>query len=83
MFEREHLLVLLEGGATLAGSFVHHRLVDTVVGYHAPALLGSGPPVLNDAGIPTISAAVRLSVADVTTLGEDVRVTATVDRRGR
>jgi diaminohydroxyphosphoribosylaminopyrimidine deaminase / 5-amino-6-(5-phosphoribosylamino)uracil reductase len=83
MFEREQLLVLLEGGATLAGSFVHHRLVDTVVGYHAPALLGSGPPVLNDAGIPTISAAVRLSVADVTTLGEDVRVTATVDRRGR
>jgi len=83
LFEREQLRLLLEGGATLAGSFVQHRLVDTVVGYHAPALLGAGPPVLNDAGIPTISAAVRLAVADVTRLGEDVRVTATVERGGR
>lgn len=83
LFEREQLIVLLEGGATLAGSFVHQRLIDTVVGYHAPALLGAGPPVLNDAGIPTISAAVRLAVTDVATLGDDVRVTATIQRGGR
>lgn len=82
LFEREQLLVLLEGGATLAGSFVEQRLVDTVVGYHAPALLGAGPPVLHDAGIPTISAAVRLTVTDVTTLGEDVRITSVVERGG-
>lgn len=83
LFDREQLLVLLEGGATLAGSFVQQRLVDTVVGYHAPALLGAGPPVLSDAGIPTISAAVRLSVTDVTRVGQDVRITAVVDRGGR
>ena len=83
LFEREQLRVLLEGGATLAGSFVHQRLVDTVVGYHAPALLGAGPPVLSDAGIPTISAAVRLTVSDVATLGADVRITAAVERGGR
>ena len=83
LFEREQLIVLLEGGATLAGSFVQHRLVDCVVGYHAPALLGAGPPVLGDAGIPTISAAMHLTVADVTALGDDVRITATVDRGGR
>ena len=83
LFEREQLRVLLEGGATLAGSFVQQRLVDTVVGYHAPALLGAGPPVLDDAGIPTISAAVRLSVTDVTRLGDDVRITSTVERGGR
>jgi diaminohydroxyphosphoribosylaminopyrimidine deaminase/5-amino-6-(5-phosphoribosylamino)uracil reductase len=32
LFEREVLQVLLEGGATLAGSFVRERLVDRVVG---------------------------------------------------
>lgn len=83
LFEREHLLVLLEGGATLAGSFVRQRLVDRVVGYHAPALLGAGPPVLGDAGIPTIAAAARLTVTDVRALGADVRITADVDRGGR
>lgn len=83
LFEREVLVVLLEGGATLAGSFVRQRLVDRVVGYHAPALLGAGPPVLGDAGIPTISSAARLTVTDVSTLGADVRITADVDRGGR
>ncbi len=83
LFEREQHIVLLEGGATLAGSFVKQRLVDRVVGFHAPALLGSGPPVLGDAGIPTISAASRLTVTDVRALGADVRITADVDRGGR
>ena len=83
LFEREQLVVLLEGGATLAASFVRQRLVDRVIGYHAPALLGAGPPVLGDAGIPTISSAVRLTVTDVSALGADVRITADIDRGGR
>ena len=83
LFEREALLVLLEGGATLAGGFARQHLLDTVVGYHAPALLGAGPPVLHDAGIGTISDAIRLSVIDVTTIESDVRITSVVDRGGR
>ena len=83
LFDREQLLLLVEGGATLAGSFVRQGLIDSVVGYHAPALLGAGPPVLDDAGVPTISAAVRLSLTEVTTVGDDVRITATVNRGGR
>ena len=83
LFERQSLLVLLEGGATLAGGFVRQRLLDGVVGYHAPALLGSGPPVLDRAGIGTISDAIRLSVIDVTMIGSDVRVTSILDRGGR
>ena len=82
LFERECLQVLLEGGATLAGSFVRQRLVDRIVGYYAPALLGAGPPVLSDAGIPTIGAAVRLGVRDVTQVGDDVRITAALERTG-
>jgi diaminohydroxyphosphoribosylaminopyrimidine deaminase/5-amino-6-(5-phosphoribosylamino)uracil reductase len=67
--------VLLEGGPTLAGSFVAEGLVDRVVGYVAPALLGAGPSVLAEAGVATIEGAVRLRLDDVTTLGDDVRLT--------
>lgn len=83
LFERQALVVLLEGGATLAGGFVRQHLLDAVVGYHAPALLGAGPPVLVDAGVGTISDAIRLSVVDVTSVGPDVRITSLLDRGGR
>ncbi|MDQ1704246.1 MAG: diaminohydroxyphosphoribosylaminopyrimidine deaminase, partial [Frankiaceae bacterium] len=83
LFDRDVLRVLLEGGATLAGSFVQQRLADRVVGYHAPALLGAGPPVLADAGVTTIGAAIRLHVEDVSRLGADVRIIARLDRDGR
>ncbi|MDQ1745754.1 MAG: diaminohydroxyphosphoribosylaminopyrimidine deaminase [Frankiaceae bacterium] len=78
LFDRSARLLLVEGGARLASSFVRERLVDRIVGYHAPALLGAGPPVLADAGIPTIGAAVRLEICDVTQLGADVRITSEV-----
>ena len=83
LFERDALRVLLEGGATLAGSFVRERLVDRVVGYHAPALLGAGPPVLGDAGVTTIAAAMRLRIDDVSRVGDDVRIVARLEREGR
>ncbi|MEU4212536.1 bifunctional diaminohydroxyphosphoribosylaminopyrimidine deaminase/5-amino-6-(5-phosphoribosylamino)uracil reductase RibD [Streptomyces sp. NPDC026206] len=69
--------VLLEGGSTLAGSFLAAGAVDRVIGYLAPALLGAGPSALGDAGIGTIAHALRLDVTDVTRLGPDLRITAT------
>jgi diaminohydroxyphosphoribosylaminopyrimidine deaminase/5-amino-6-(5-phosphoribosylamino)uracil reductase len=75
--------VLLEGGPTLAGAFVAAGLVDRVVTYLAPVLLGAGPAVLGAAGITTISAALRLRTQDVTRLGEDVRITALVTELAR
>jgi diaminohydroxyphosphoribosylaminopyrimidine deaminase/5-amino-6-(5-phosphoribosylamino)uracil reductase len=73
--------VLLEGGPTLAGAFVAAGLVDRVVAYVAPVLLGAGPAALGDAGIATISAALRLATEDVTCLGPDVRITARATHR--
>lgn len=72
----EHLL--LEGGPTLAGAFVAAGLVDRVVAYLAPVLLGAGPAALAGGGITTIGAALRLEPDDVTRLGTDLRVTARV-----
>jgi diaminohydroxyphosphoribosylaminopyrimidine deaminase/5-amino-6-(5-phosphoribosylamino)uracil reductase len=68
--------VLLEGGPTLAGSFLRAGLVDEVVAYVAPKLLGAGPAALADAGIRTIAEAVDLTLTDVVRLGPDLRLTA-------
>ncbi len=67
--------VLLEGGPTLAGAFVAAGLVDRIVGYLAPILLGSGPAALAEAGVGTIGAARRFRLDEVTRLGDDVRLT--------
>ena len=73
--EHDVVSVLVEGGPTLAGSFVAQGLVDRVVGYVAPALLGDGPHALSDAGVGTITGVHRLRLDDVTRTGEDVRLT--------
>ncbi|MFC4610978.1 bifunctional diaminohydroxyphosphoribosylaminopyrimidine deaminase/5-amino-6-(5-phosphoribosylamino)uracil reductase RibD [Streptomyces maoxianensis] len=68
--------VLLEGGPTLAGAFVSAGAVDKVVGYLAPVLLGAGPAALADAGISTISEALRLDLRETVRIGPDLRITA-------
>jgi len=73
--EHDVVSVLLEGGPTLAGAFVAAGLVDRVVGYVAPVLLGDGPSALVGAGVGTISAAHRLRLDEVVRVGDDVRLT--------
>lgn len=68
--------VLLEGGPTLAGAFVAAGVVDKVVGYLAPVLLGAGPNALADAGIATLTEALRLRITETVRIGTDIRVTA-------
>ncbi len=80
LLDRGRQVALLEGGPTLAGGFVRAGLVDRIVGYLAPSLLGAGPPALGDAGISTLPAALRLAVDDVAQIGADVRIVARPDR---
>ncbi|MFD5882447.1 bifunctional diaminohydroxyphosphoribosylaminopyrimidine deaminase/5-amino-6-(5-phosphoribosylamino)uracil reductase RibD [Streptomyces yangpuensis] len=68
--------LLLEGGPTLAGAFLEAGAVDRVVGYLAPALLGAGPAALGDAGITTITHALRLDITEAVRVGPDLRITA-------
>ena len=67
--EREIRHVLLEGGPTLATAFLRAGLVDEVVAYTAPALLGAGPAALADFGTTTITDALRLRNPRVEVLG--------------
>ncbi len=72
--------VLLEGGPTLAAAFVRAGLVDAVRWYVAPALLGAGAGALADAGMSTITDALRLTVTGLALVGADVRIDARVVR---
>jgi diaminohydroxyphosphoribosylaminopyrimidine deaminase/5-amino-6-(5-phosphoribosylamino)uracil reductase len=75
--DRQH--VFLEGGPTLAAAFLEAGVVDEVVVYVAPMLLGAGTSAVGDLGITTISDAFHLQISDVTTLGTgaeaNVRIT--------
>lgn len=73
--------VLLEGGGTLAAAFWRAGLVDEVVAYLAPVLLGAGRTSLSDFGITTIDDATRLHIDDVALIGADVRITARPTQR--
>ena len=76
LFARDRQHVFLEGGPTLAAAFLRAGLVDEVVAYVAPMLLGSGRSAVADLGITTIAEALHLPVTDVTVL-------APLARRGR
>ena len=76
--ERGIRQVWLEGGPTLASAFLTAGLVDEVVAYLAPALLGSGRSAVGGLGISTIAGALRLQPSDVTMVGSDLRIRATI-----
>ena len=78
LYTRGVRAVLLEGGPTLAGGFLAAGLVDKVVGYIAPKLLGAGQPSLVDAGVTTIGEAIELHLTDITQVGPDLRFTASL-----
>lgn len=69
---RQH--VWLEGGPTLAAAFLRSGLVDEIVAYVAPALLGSGRSAVGDLGISTIDAIARFDLVDARRVGDDVRL---------
>jgi diaminohydroxyphosphoribosylaminopyrimidine deaminase/5-amino-6-(5-phosphoribosylamino)uracil reductase len=84
--EREIRAVLVEGGATVASAFLASGLVDRVVAYVAPVLIGDGPTAVASFGAGTISESLRLRDVAVTVLGDDVRIVGhppSVDERSR
>jgi diaminohydroxyphosphoribosylaminopyrimidine deaminase / 5-amino-6-(5-phosphoribosylamino)uracil reductase len=86
LFERDRQHVFLEGGPTLAAAFWQAGLIDEVVTYVAPMLLGTGRAAVADLGIGTIADAAHLRIIDVTVLdpaepGDDTNVRLTMTPR--
>jgi len=86
LFDRGSRHVFLEGGPHLAAAFLRAGLVDEVVAYVAPMLLGDGTHAVEDLPISTIAEAARFDVEDVEVLGQgpdrNVRLTMTPRPRG-
>ena len=75
LFEQDRHHVFLEGGPTLAAAFLRAGLVDEVIAYVAPALLGAGSSAVADLGIITIEEIRRFDLVEATRVGDDVRLT--------
>ena len=76
---REVNEVLVECGPYLAGALLQSGLVDEIVVYLAPSLLGhDAQPLAHLPGLVRLDQRLRLRPSDVRLVGDDIRVTAVV-----
>lgn len=73
---RQYNEVLVESGAGLAGAFLRAGLVDELVIYMAPRLLGSLARPLLELPFDSMAEAMQLDVTDMRVVGRDWRITA-------
>jgi diaminohydroxyphosphoribosylaminopyrimidine deaminase/5-amino-6-(5-phosphoribosylamino)uracil reductase len=74
--KREMNTILLEAGSRLSGSMIEQGLVDEIIVYMAPDLLGSDARGMFDIpGLEKITDRVKLEYRDVTMVGRDIRLT--------
>ena len=76
LWERGVRSVLVEGGPTLVTAFLRHGVVDKVLTYVAPVIIGSGPHAIGELGGTGIDDALRLDVEAIELLGDDVLIIA-------
>jgi diaminohydroxyphosphoribosylaminopyrimidine deaminase/5-amino-6-(5-phosphoribosylamino)uracil reductase len=73
--------VLVEGGPTIAASFVAGGLIDRFVLYLAPKLIGGDAPGLLNDGVKTLTDAWDLKIDAVRRVGDDIRIDARAAER--
>lgn len=69
--------LIVEGGATVAGSFVEQRLVDKATFFIAPKIIGGleAKPAIGGTGSEFLSDALKLEDAAIERQGEDLEIT--------
>jgi len=71
--------VLVESGQNLAGAFIEQNLVDELILYQAPKLMGAdGKGLMNFPSIDKLSQAKTIKFTDVRMVGADLRITANI-----
>jgi len=71
---------MLECGPRMAGHWLEQGLIDELVVYTAPILIGGGPALFSDLRVASISDKRELHLHDVQRLGPDLRATYTTTR---
>lgn len=69
--------VMLETGATLSGAMLQAGLIDEMIIYMAPILMGSeARPLFRLPGLEAMSDRINLAFSDIRAFGEDIRIIA-------
>ena len=71
--------VVLEGGPTLAGAFLRAGVVDRILAYVAPIMLGGPITVVDDVGVPSIERALCWRFESVEPIGPDLLISLVPD----
>jgi diaminohydroxyphosphoribosylaminopyrimidine deaminase/5-amino-6-(5-phosphoribosylamino)uracil reductase len=66
----------VEAGAKLNGSLMAAGLVDEVLAYLAPCLIGPGQPMVELPALTSLAQVKRLTLREVVRIGDDVRLLA-------
>lgn len=67
--------IMIEAGATLSGAFLAANLVNEILAYVAPVVIGPGRDAFTIPALVRLSEAKRFQLADCTRLAEDLRLT--------
>ena len=71
--------VLVEAGPELAGSMIEAELVDELVIYQAPHIMGSETrPMFSTPALTALAERIELEIADVERVGPDMKIIARV-----
>jgi len=80
--KREVVTVLVEGGGKLLGSLFDHHLVDKVLAFISPIIIGGREAVcVGGNGVDNMAKALRLSRVDIKSFGDDILVSGYVEKR--
>jgi diaminohydroxyphosphoribosylaminopyrimidine deaminase/5-amino-6-(5-phosphoribosylamino)uracil reductase len=78
---REIVTVLVEGGGRLLGSLFDHHLVDKVLAFISPIIIGGCEAVsVGGNGVDNIAKALRLTRVDIKTFGDDILVSGYAEK---
>lgn len=80
LWERGVRHVWVEGGPRVASKFVKFGLIDEILVYQAPLLIGGERTSMRNLGVDTMSEAIALDFKEVRMLGQDVFIRAVPQR---
>ena len=74
--KRECNEVMIEAGARLTGVFLQERLIDQIIYYIAPTLLGSNGRPQVELPLEKMSQQIKLDIEETRLVGQDIRISA-------